>query len=196
MKKTKFNDLTDQEREWFIEAKEALRIGDKENCTNILAKLKYTTDLGKVNSDYSVQYGELKQNVKGIKSKPIPKKSVTTVPAWGKVVFILVAFMLIGYFMSGEHSVLPEKDSLTLREKKINKTFSGYDGSHFELNRTIKRSMNDPNSYEHVSTSYSDKGDYLLISTTFRGKNAFGGVVKNTVSAKSTVDGNIIEIIK
>jgi hypothetical protein len=31
--------------------------------------------------------------------------------------------------------------------------------------------------------------------TTFRGKNAFGGVVKNTVKAKVSLDGDVLEII-
>ena len=55
--------------------------------------------------------------------------------------------------------------------------------------------MNDPNSYEHAETRYSDKGDHLIVSTTFRGKNAFGGVVKNMVIAKVDLNGNVIEII-
>jgi len=39
-------------------------------------------------------------------------------------------------------------------------------------------------------------GDYLIVKTTFRSKNAFGGVVVNWVEAKGDVDGNIIEIIE
>jgi hypothetical protein len=55
--------------------------------------------------------------------------------------------------------------------------------------------MNDPKSYDHDKTVYWDKGDHLIVKTTFRGKNAFGGVVVNWISAKSDLDGNITEII-
>ena len=82
-----------------------------------------------------------------------------------------------------------------LRKERIKKGFSAWDGSHRELEKIIKISMNDPNSYEHVETTYSDKGDYLIVKTTFRGKNAFGGVVKNWVLAKTDLDGNIIQVI-
>lgn len=55
--------------------------------------------------------------------------------------------------------------------------------------------MNDPDSYEHVETVQLDKGDYIIVKTTFRGKNAFGGIVKNWVMAKTDLNGNIIEVI-
>jgi hypothetical protein len=82
-----------------------------------------------------------------------------------------------------------------LRKEQIEKHFSAWDGSHRGLTKVIKESMNDPDSYDHVETRYGDKGDHLIVRTTFRGKNAFGGVVKNTVVAKVDLDGNVIEII-
>ncbi len=41
-----------------------------------------------------------------------------------------------------------------------------------------------------------DKGSYLIVQTTFRGKNAFGGVIKNTVKAKESLNEQILEIIE
>lgn len=82
-----------------------------------------------------------------------------------------------------------------IREERIKRGFSAWDGSHRGLERVIKKTMNDPDSYKHVETVYWDKGDYLIVKTTFRGKNAFGGVVKNWVKAKADLDGNIIQII-
>ena len=81
------------------------------------------------------------------------------------------------------------------RQKAIASQFSAWDGSHYELTKLIKLSMNDPKSYEHVSTSYLDHEDYLTIMTTFRGKNAFGGVVPTTVKAKVSITGGILEIL-
>ncbi|MBN2088933.1 hypothetical protein JW964_04945, partial [candidate division KSB1 bacterium] len=81
------------------------------------------------------------------------------------------------------------------RTKKIEQSFSAWDGSHRGLTEYIKKSMNDPSSYEHVETKYSDKGDHLVVKTTFRGKNAFGGIVTNSITAKVDLNGNVIEVI-
>lgn len=82
------------------------------------------------------------------------------------------------------------------RTAKIEKQFSSWDGAHRNLEKYIKDHMNDPDSYEHVETKYWDLKDHLVVLTTFRGKNAFGGKVINTVKAKVDLDGNVIEIIE
>jgi hypothetical protein len=43
---------------------------------------------------------------------------------------------------------------------------------------------------------YWDREDHLLVSATFRGKNAFGGLVKNSVTAKVNLDGVVLEIVE
>ena len=82
------------------------------------------------------------------------------------------------------------------RKERIERQFSGWDGSHRNLVAYIKKSMNDPDSYKHEETRFEDKGTFLIVRTSFRGKNAFGGMVKNTILAKIDFDGNIIEILK
>jgi|GEM_PF-2803405 len=82
------------------------------------------------------------------------------------------------------------------RKNTIQKQFSAWDGSHIKLTRVIKDSMHDPDSYEHVKTTYVDKSDHLIVTTTFRGTNAFGGKISNTVSAKVSVQGDVIEILE
>lgn len=81
------------------------------------------------------------------------------------------------------------------RDINIRSQFSSWDGSHRNLERLIKKTMNDPDSYKHDETSYLDKGDYLIVITTFRGKNAFGGVVRESVKAKVSLDGQILKIL-
>ncbi len=83
-----------------------------------------------------------------------------------------------------------------IKEQKIEMSFSAWDGSHYGLKRLIKKIMNDPKSFEHVNTVYEEKKDHLIVKTTFRGKNAFGGVVTNWVTAKVDFDGNVLEIIE
>lgn len=82
------------------------------------------------------------------------------------------------------------------RKKQIETQFSSWDGSHRGLEKVVKDAMNDPDSYEHVETRYIDNGNYLIVITSFRGKNAFGGVVKNTVRAKVDMNGNVLQIIE
>ena len=81
------------------------------------------------------------------------------------------------------------------RKKKIEQQFSSWDGSHRNLDRFIKNAMNDPDSYEHAETVYWDKGEYLIVQTTYRGKNAFGGVVKNYIKAKIDLNGEILQVL-
>jgi hypothetical protein len=81
------------------------------------------------------------------------------------------------------------------RKEKIESQFSAWDGAHHNLERMIKKNMNDPDSYDHIETTYWDMGDHLVVLTKFRGKNAFGGKVINMVKAKVDLDGNVIKII-
>ncbi len=83
-----------------------------------------------------------------------------------------------------------------LRKEKIEKQFSSLDGSHYELTKYIKKSMNDTDSYEHVETTCIDAGDYIMVKTTFRGKDLHGGVDNNWISAKVDLEGNVIEVIE
>lgn len=88
------------------------------------------------------------------------------------------------------------KRMLQNRKKKIESQFSAWDGSHKKLEMFIKRSMHDPDSYEHVETVYSDRQSHLIVKTTFRGKNAFGATVKNWVKAKVDAEtGEILNVI-
>jgi len=82
-----------------------------------------------------------------------------------------------------------------VRKKQIEEQFSAWDGSHRNLERVIKKAMNDPDSYEHDETTYWDRGDHLVVKTTYRGKNAFGGVVRNFVKAKVSLNGQVLQIL-
>ncbi|MBU0518798.1 hypothetical protein KKA00_05960 [bacterium] len=105
---------------------------------------------------------------------------------------MILLFLAIG---SSDNSD-SKKTTKDPRTQRIESQFSQWDGSHRNLVKLIKESMNDAKSFEHVETSYWDMGEYLIVKTTFRGKNAFGGVVKNWVKAKVDLDGNILEVLE
>lgn len=77
------------------------------------------------------------------------------------------------------------------REQQIRSQFD-WDGSHTRLVKLVKKSMHDADSYEHVETVYTDKGDYLVILTKFRGTNALGAKVLTHVLANVSIDGAIL----
>lgn len=122
-----------------------------------------------------------------------PNKGIGCLGVIGVFIFIVI---LANIFDSKEDKkdVAVVKKPPT-REERIERGFSAWDGSHRRLEQRIKESMNDPKSYEHVETTYWDKGSYLLVKTSFRGKNAFGGTVVNWVEAKVDLDGNVLEIL-
>ncbi len=108
---------------------------------------------------------------------------------WSIVVIAIMAFLALGSTENGGTKA-PET-----RKEQIESHFSAWDGSHRGLVEVIKKSMNDPESYEHVETRYVDKQDHLIVITEFRGRNGFGGVVKSSVTAKVDLNGNVIEVI-
>lgn len=55
--------------------------------------------------------------------------------------------------------------------------------------------MNDPDSYKHLETECWDMKTYLVVRTTYSGKNAYGGRVKAWVKVKVDLDGNILEVM-
>lgn len=76
--------------------------------------------------------------------------------------------------------------------------FSGWNGSYRPLEKLIKQGMNDDSSYKHVSTIYQlslGRDPHAVVKTTFRGTNAYGGVVKQTVAARVDIrTGDIIQM--
>lgn len=127
----------------------------------------------------------------------VPLKKQATKYGCGTLILLgIVTFILIGVFSSNDTSTTSTpKSQEEIRKERIQKHFSAWDGSHRGLTEIIKKSMNDPGSYKHEETAYWDKGDHLIVKTTFRGKTAFGGVVKNWVMAKIDLNGNVIEVV-
>lgn len=131
-----------------------------------------------------------------------PKKK--RLPRWARIalwvlgVWTVLAIILPKGSDEPEVSTAPPMatpiDSATQRRELIESQFSVWDGSHPGVTRAIKASMNDPKSYDHVETVFWDRGEYLMIRTRFRGKNAFGGVILNTVNAKVDFQGNVLDI--
>lgn len=98
--------------------------------------------------------------------------------------------------LSFYQGILDESAALNNRQKIIERSFSSWDGSHTNLVTMVKKAMNDPDSFEHDETRYWDNGDYLVVQMSYRGKNGFGGVVRNSIRVKTSLNGQILEVVE
>jgi len=109
------------------------------------------------------------------------------------IVLIVSVFALAGiYAISGNGSSDPGK----ARKEKIEKMFNPWNGEHTKLKEMIKANMNDPESYEHIETTFSDLDTVIIVNQKYSGKNAFGGRVQGVVEASVDLSGNVISILE
>ena len=80
------------------------------------------------------------------------------------------------------------------------KGFSPWDGSYRELESRIKNAMNNSDSYEHVQTRYRlelNNNPRAVVTTQFKGENAYGAIVKQQISAGVDIQsGEIMELMQ
>jgi len=81
------------------------------------------------------------------------------------------------------------------RAQAIAKKVFDSEGKNDTLVDAVKKSMNDPDSFQHVETEHVlMPPGFIGIKMKFRGKNGFGATVINTVYASMDLDGRIVEI--
>lgn len=69
------------------------------------------------------------------------------------------------------------------------------DGSHSKLVDWRKETMDNPESFDHVETTYNVFDDYAIILMKYRGKNRFGALILTSLKAKvSLEDCSIISV--
>ncbi|HHA1475651.1 TPA: hypothetical protein ACOEEV_002047 [Enterobacter roggenkampii] len=93
----------------------------------------------------------------------------------------------------------PDELAKTINIDPFTSNFSGWDGAYRPLEKLIKDNMNDDGSYKHVETFISQldftKDPHAIIKTTFKGKNAYGGIVKEAVTARVNLETGEVEKI-
>lgn len=78
------------------------------------------------------------------------------------------------------------------RERKFLAQFSKWDGSNHYVEREVKASMKNPDSYQHVETRYKIDGETMRVYSTYRGTNSFNAIVPGRVMAVVDADGRIL----
>jgi hypothetical protein len=105
---------------------------------------------------------------------------------------------VLGWCYAG-YEAKPDELAETINIDSFTSNFSGWDGAYRPLEKLIKVNMDDDGSYKHVETRITrlnfTKDPHAIIKTVFKGKNAFGGVVKETVTARVSVRTGEIEKI-
>ena len=112
------------------------------------------------------------------------------------IFFLIIGFFFFLIFKDGDSNKNPNGTPKTERQIQLEKQFNAWDGSHINMTKLIKSAMHDPNSFKHIETIYWDMKDYVVVRTTYGGKNAFGATVRNSVKAKFDNNGNLLEIIE
>ncbi len=121
-----------------------------------------------------------------------PYKRRTSLFTW--FVTIIVIFIVVVKIVPSSTETTTAQVPLT-RDEKIKDQFSQWDGSHIKLVKRVKSTMHDPDSFEHVRTTYRDNGTLLAVTMEFRGKNAFGGKILQTVHASvGASSGNVLSV--
>ena len=109
-------------------------------------------------------------------------------------------FGVIANWCVTEYRSSPEMLAKRINFDTFQDNFSGWNGAYRPLEAMIKADMHDDSSYKHLSTRYHlvlTDDPHATIDTTFRGTNAFGGIVKETVSARVDLrTGNVISIVE
>lgn len=86
----------------------------------------------------------------------------------------------------------PTKNEPPTQQQLIERQFNPWNGSHIDLTRRIKKDMNDPDSFEHVETTFRRENGNIIVYEKFRGTNKFGAVVTNEIIAEYTMDGKFV----
>ncbi len=124
------------------------------------------------------------------------KKELQTRTKWAIFACILVAIFFITNRDKIRHEKqkpdqeYPEFKQVPSKSKAADK-FSPVDGENVELSYWIKNKLDDPESFEHVRTEWTEYDDHILVYTTFRFNNKFGAKTMTTYEVVLDLDDNI-----
>ncbi len=92
-------------------------------------------------------------------------------------------------------------DNLKAKNARAEKLFSVWDGSFPVLVEAIKATMNDPGSFEHISTTWmlnQDKKnwDTLNIRMNYRWKNVYWWIITKTILVRTDLNGENLKVLE
>jgi hypothetical protein len=81
------------------------------------------------------------------------------------------------------------------KHAKLLAQFSKWDGSQPNVEYAIKERMNNPDSYKHVETRFTETPSGAIVYTKFRGTNGFGAIITTTAVATVDLDGSVTKLV-
>ncbi len=171
--------------------------------TEAVAKMKEEKDSGNVlfTEEELRVLGKSKSTQKSQTRKPIGASKTLSAKEMGiakRNIILISSAVVVWVFIllfGGSETTDKEVAAPVYVEKFITPTeriesqFSAWDGSHRDFVKRTKAVMNDPSSFEHVSTRYVNKENHIMVVMTYRGKNAFGATILDEVIGFYTLDG-------
>lgn len=82
------------------------------------------------------------------------------------------------------------------REEKIKAQFNPVNGAHYEIERYLKKHLQNANHYEHVSTYYTNDKSGINVITKYRINPEFGGTTTGVIKAHVNLNGDILYVWK
>jgi hypothetical protein len=203
-----FATLDAQDKERLAKAAEIAKVKVKESAFIAKIKAEEAASDAEAKKEYEADPTRILASIKTAIKKGTPKAfdlAIRYKDVGDPEIKLLYKQMQAEYDAKREaERILVEEKNKRVRKEKAEKNrikeqiraqFSLWDGSHNNLTDLIKKSMNDPDSYSHIRTNRKRIDDYLIVETRFRGKNVYGGIVMNSVTAKVDFEGNVLEII-
>lgn len=133
----------------------------------------------------------------GAPVKKAPKRAGCLSTAILLIVFFAVLSAYLGNLDSSrtDAPALP-KTAEQLKQEKLGRQFSSWNGAHIELQFWIKENLKDPGSYEHIETKFihhkTRDPEQVQVFTKFRSKNSFGGYAIETATGTFDLEGNAL----
>lgn len=113
---------------------------------------------------------------------------------------VVLVVLISGYLIFPPDSSDAEQPAETEEDPtlfdRLGSDLSSWNSSYRPLVELTKQSMNNPGSFEHVESRFREIGDDRVhVIMVFRGENAYGGTVTNTVEATADIDtGEILSV--
>ena len=101
---------------------------------------------------------------------------------------------LLRVSLEAKHAEIIERTrAQEARQQKIRSQFDLRTNAHIKVQQSVQESMNDPNSFEHVSTSYTEHTDHLMVDMHFRMPISPGVTMMHRIQAKVDLEGNVLD---
>ncbi|MBP0613568.1 hypothetical protein J8J42_10975 [Chryseobacterium sp. cx-311] len=102
--------------------------------------------------------------------------------------------------LEGPNLTTVEREEIEIEIKGIrtlrsaDKNISSWDRSNPVLVKEVKKTMKDPDSFEHIETTFDYKKDKVIGEMQYRGTNSFGAKVISTTKGVFDYEGNLLSV--